>query len=116
MLSVANKVGHSLRHPFDECAGLWVGGFHHLNNPFLAKQLISGILSLVESVCIEKECASRGKIRLLCRKRLVGHGTNGQITMYGKGVSIDKWCFMSGITVAQMPSAEVEHPGKDSRG
>ena len=59
LLCVTHEVCHSLRHPFDECTGLLGGGLHHLNNPFLTKQPVPGILRLIESVGIEEECAAR---------------------------------------------------------
>ena len=54
LLCVAYKVGYSLRHPFDERAGLLGGGLDHLIEPFLTKHPAVGILSLVESVGITK--------------------------------------------------------------
>ena len=113
MLSVAHEVGYSLRHPFDEHVRLQGRGLHHLIDSFLAKHLILGFLSLIESVGIEEECAAWGEISLLGFELTIKHGPYGKIAVDRKRLPVDKRCFMSCITIAQMPSIEVEHPGEE---
>ena len=113
LFHVAYKVGYSLRHPFDERAGVLGGGLHHLIDPFLTKHPATGILSLVESVGIEEYGAARSEVDLLCRIFPVGYGTYGQIGIHGKRLSVDNRCFMSGITVSQVPCVEIEHASEE---